>query len=185
MEKVEKNLRPIQEMKITEEKVVKAKEFVTKENNAVVENNDIVVNVINASGNVLPTYATPASAGLDLRACLTENVIVPAHGGVRLIPTGLKMAIPEGYECQIRPRSGLAVKNGVTVLNTPGTVDADFRGEVCVILINHSATDFVVKPGERIAQAVFNKFTRIAWNEVDELDTTERGEGGFGHTGKQ
>lgn len=178
MEKIEKNLRPIQEVKINEEKTVIKKELTKGDS-------DIVVNVINTSGNLLPTYATSASAGLDLRACLTENVIVPAHGGVRLIPTGLKMSIPEGYECQIRPRSGLAVKNGVTVLNTPGTVDADFRGEVCVILINHSATDFVVKPGERIAQAVFNKFTRITWNEVDELDTTERGEGGFGHTGKQ
>ena len=117
MEKVEKNLRPIQEVKISEEKTVTNKELAKG-------NNDIVVDVINTSGNLLPTYATAASAGLDLRACLTENVIVPAHCGVRLIPTGLKMSIPEGYECQIRPRSGLAVKNGVTVLNTPGTIDA-------------------------------------------------------------
>jgi dUTP pyrophosphatase len=139
------------------------------------------VKVINISENNLPVYETPASAGLDLKAAITEPIIIKAHDRA-LIPTGLKMAIPEGYECQIRPRSGLALKKGITVLNTPGTIDADYRQEVGVILMNHSDERFEVNPGDRIAQAVFNKFERIEWEEVEELEETER-KGGFGSTG--
>lgn len=139
------------------------------------------VKVVNISENNLPVYETPASAGLDLKAAITEPIIIKAHDRA-LIPTGLKMAIPEGYECQIRPRSGLALKKGITVLNTPGTIDADFRQEVGVILMNHSDERFEVNPGDRIAQAVFNKFEHIEWEEVEELEETER-KGGFGSTG--
>ena len=141
------------------------------------------VKVINLNpNNSLPKYETPDSAGMDLRANInTEWTIDP--GERILIPTGLKMAIPSGYECQIRPRSGLALKKGITVLNTPGTIDASFRGEVGVIIINHSNDTFIINPGDRIAQAVFNKVEYVELEEVDELDETERGEGGFGHTG--
>ena len=139
------------------------------------------VKVVNISENNLPVYETPASAGLDLKAAITEPIIIKAHDRA-LIPTCLKMAIPEGYECQIRPRSGLALKKGITVLNTPGTIDADFRQEVGVILMNHSDERFEVNPGDRIAQAVFNKFEHIEWGEVEELEETER-KGGFGSTG--
>ena len=141
------------------------------------------VKVINLNpNNPLPKYETPDSAGMDLRANInTEWTIDP--GERILIPTGLKMAIPSGYECQIRPRSGLALKKGITVLNTPGTIDASFRGEVGVIIINHSNDTFTINPGDRIAQAVFNKVEYVELEEVDELDETERGEGGFGHTG--
>lgn len=142
----------------------------------------VFVDVINKSKNPLPEYATPASAGMDLRASLTEAVILKPMER-KVIPTDLFMAIPEGYECQIRPRSGLAVKHGITVLNTPGTVDADFRGNIGVILINLSNADFTINPGDRIAQAVFNKFESITFNEVEELSKTVRGEGGFGHSG--
>lgn len=126
-----------------------------------------------------PSYATPLSAGADVRSKI--DTIVPAHGRV-LIPTGMFVAIPEGYEIQVRPRSGLALKKGITVLNTPGTIDADYRNEIGVILFNTTDEDFVVNAGDRIAQIVLAKFEQINWVEVDELDETERTDG-FGHTG--
>jgi dUTP pyrophosphatase len=126
-----------------------------------------------------PSYATPLSAGADVRSKI--DTIVPAHGRV-LIPTGIFVAIPEGYEIQVRPRSGLALKKGITVLNTPGTIDADYRNEIGVILFNTTDEDFVVNAGDRIAQIVLAKFEQINWVEVDELDETERTDG-FGHTG--
>ena len=140
------------------------------------------VQIINKSHHALPEYATPQSAGMDLRANLDEPVTLnPLER--KLIPTGLYMALPAGYEAPVRPRSGLAIKKGITVLNTPGTVDADYRGEVCVILINLSNEPFVVNDGERIAQMVIAKHEQPEIVEVDVLDETERGTGGFGHTG--
>lgn len=129
----------------------------------------------------LPEYATPASAGVDLRA--SEGCVIPPGGRV-LVPTGLRIALPEDYEAQIRPRSGLALRHGVTLPNSPGTIDADYRGEVRVILMNLGQEPFVVEPGDRIAQMVVAPVTRVAWSEVEELDATERGEGGFGSTGR-
>lgn len=140
------------------------------------------VQIINKSHHALPEYATPQSAGMDLRANLDEPVtLAPLER--KLIPTGLYMALPAGYEAQVRPRSGLAIKKGVTVLNSPGTVDADYRGEVCVILINLSSEPFVINDGERIAQMVIAKHEQPELIEVDVLDDTERGAGGFGHSG--
>ena len=140
------------------------------------------IRIINRSHHALPQYATPLSAGMDLRANLDEPVTLnPLER--KLIPTGLYMALPAGYEAQVRPRSGLAIKKGITVLNTPGTVDADYRGEVCVILINLSNEPFVVNDGERIALMVIAKHEQPEIVEVDVLDETERGTGGFGHTG--
>ncbi|MBO4663370.1 MAG: dUTP diphosphatase [Bacteroidaceae bacterium] len=140
------------------------------------------VQIINKSHHALPEYATPQSAGMDIRANLDEPITLnPLER--KLIPTGLYMALPAGYEAQVRPRSGLAIKKGITVLNTPGTVDADYRGEVCVILINLSNEPFVVNDGERIAQIVIAKHEQPELVEVDVLDETERGAGGFGHTG--
>lgn len=140
------------------------------------------VQIINKSHHALPEYATPQSAGMDIRANLDEPVTLnPLER--KLIPTGLYMALPAGYEAQVRPRSGLAIKKGITVLNTPGTVDADYRGEVCVVLINLSNEPFVVNDGERIAQMVIAKHEQPELVEVDVLDETERGAGGFGHTG--
>ena len=140
------------------------------------------VQIINKSHHSLPEYATPQSAGMDIRANLDEPITLnPLER--KLIPTGLYMALPAGYEAQVRPRSGLAIKKGITVLNTPGTVDADYRGEVCVILINLSNEPFVVNDGERIAQMVIAKHEQPEIVEVDVLDETERGAGGFGHTG--
>jgi dUTP pyrophosphatase len=145
-------------------------------------NNPLEVKIINNSGFDLPAYATDASAGMDVRAALTEPVtLAPLER--RLIPTGLRIALPQGYQCEVRPRSGLALKKGITLLNTPGTVDADYRGEIGVILINLSNEPFVVNPGERIAQLVITTYTRVAWQPVEVLDETERGDGGFGHTG--
>ena len=141
------------------------------------------VKVVNKSNHRLPEYATIGSAGMDLKANISEPVVLKPLKR-ELIPTGLYMQIPTGHEVQIRPRSGLACKYGITVANAPGTIDSDYRGEVKVCLINLSDTPFVVNPGERIAQAVLNKVEKIEWEEVSELDTTERGEGGFGHTGK-
>ncbi len=142
------------------------------------------VQIINKSHHALPAYATPQSAGMDLRANLDSPITLgPLER--KLIPTGLYMALPAGYEAQVRPRSGLAIKKGVTVLNTPGTVDADYRGEVCVILINLSNEPFVVEDGERIAQMVIAKHEQPELVEVDVLDETERGSGGFGHTGSK
>lgn len=129
----------------------------------------------------LPEYATPASAGVDLRA--SEGCVIPP-GGRALVPTGLRIALPEGYEAQVRPRSGLALEHGVTLPNSPGTIDADYRGEIGVILMNLGQEPFVVEPGDRIAQMIVAPVTRVAWSEAEELDATERGEGGFGSTGR-
>ena len=142
----------------------------------------MTVKVVNTSGNPLPEYATPLSAGVDLRAALDAPVVL-APLGRALIPTGLYMQIPAGYEGQVRPRSGLAAKKGVTVLNTPGTIDADYRGEIRVILINLGKEPFVIKKGDRIAQMVVAPVTRAVWQPVEALAESERGEGGFGHTG--
>ena len=140
------------------------------------------VQIINKSKHALPSYATIASAGMDLRANLSEpSVLKPLQRC--LVPTGLYMALPVGYEAQVRPRSGLAIKKGITVLNTPGTIDADYRGEVCVILVNLSTEEFVIEDGERIAQMVIARHEQVEWQSVDVLDETERGAGGFGHSG--
>ena len=139
--------------------------------------------VINRSHHPLPEYATPLSAGLDLRATLSSPVTLLPMGRA-LIPTGLFIALPPGFEAQVRPRSGLALKKGIGVLNSPGTIDADYRGEIGVILVNLSDEPFVVQDGERIAQMVVARHERVEWTAVDELDETERGAGGFGHTGK-
>ena len=142
-----------------------------------------MIAVINDSPYPLPEYATSQSAGLDLRAHLAEPLLLNP-GERAMIPTGLRMALPPGWEAQVRPRSGLALKQGVTVLNSPGTIDADYRGPVGVILINHGADSFSVQPGERIAQLVFARFEQAVWQPVKELDQTERAEGGFGHSGR-
>ncbi len=142
------------------------------------------VKIINKSHHPLPFYATEHAAGMDLRAFLDAPVVLKPMER-KLIPTGIYIALPEGFEAQVRPRSGLAVKKGVTVLNSPGTIDADYRGEVKVILINLSQEDFVVEDGERIAQMVVAPVARVKWHETDELDETSRGEGGFGSTGKK
>lgn len=139
------------------------------------------VKVINKSKHALPAYATEAAAGMDLRANLSEPIALKPLER-RLIPTGLFIELPVGYEAQIRPRSGLAIKKGITVLNSPGTIDADYRGEVCVILVNLSAEEFVVEDGERICQMVIARHEQTQWLEVDALGDTERGAGGFGHT---
>ena len=142
------------------------------------------VQVINKSKHSLPQYATSLSAGMDLRANLDAPIVLKPLQRC-LVPTGIYMALPEGYEAQVRPRSGLAIKKGIGVLNSPGTIDADYRGEVCVILVNLSSEDFVIEDGERIAQMVIARYEQAEWLEVDVLDETERGEGGFGHTGKK
>ena len=140
------------------------------------------IQVVNRGHQQLPAYATPQSAGMDLRANLDAPVTLhPLER--RLIPTGLHIALPEGYEAQVRPRSGLALKHGLTVLNAPGTIDADYRGEVGVVLINLSDQDFVVNDGERIAQLVIARYEQAEFVVVEQLDETERGEGGYGHTG--
>ena len=144
--------------------------------------NKMEVKIINRSHHQLPTYATPLSAGMDLRANIDEPIVVQPLKRV-LVPTGLFMALPEGYEAQVRPRSGLALKHGLTVLNSPGTIDADYRGEVCVILANLSDQPFTINDGERVAQMVVARHERVEWQVVDELDDTERGTGGFGHSG--
>ena len=140
------------------------------------------VQIINRSHHPLPQYATPLSAGLDLRANI-ESPIELRPMERRLVPTGLFMALPPGYEAQVRPRSGLAIKHGITVLNTPGTIDADYRGEVCVILVNLSDEPFLIADGERIAQMVIARHEQAEWEEVEVLSETERGAGGFGHSG--
>ena len=142
----------------------------------------IKIKVVNRGHQQLPAYATPQSAGMDLRANLSEPVTLHPMER-RLIPTGLHIALPEGYEAQVRPRSGLALKHGITVLNTPGTIDADYRGEIGVVLINLSQEDFVINDGERIAQMVIARHEQGDLVVVEELDQTERGEGGYGHTG--
>ena len=140
------------------------------------------VNIVNRSRFSLPQYATIHSAGLDLRADLEKSLILkPLERS--LVPTGLFIELPEGFEAQIRPRSGLAAKHGISLVNTPGTIDPDYRGEIKVILVNLSDVPFILEPGERIAQMVIARFEHISWNEVETLTETARGEGGFGHTG--
>ena len=140
------------------------------------------VKIANRSQWPLPQYATPQSAGVDLRADTREDIVLPPLGRA-MVPTGLYLEIPVGYEAQVRPRSGLAAKKGVTVLNSPGTIDADYRGEVRVILVNLSSDPFTIVPGERIAQMVFARHEQVEWEEVDTLEESERGAGGFGSTG--
>ena len=142
------------------------------------------IQVINESHHPLPQYATVQSAGLDLRANLDTSItLLPMER--RLIPTGRRIALPQGYEAQVRPRSGLALKHGITLLNTPGTIDADYRGEIGIILVNLSTEPFSIADGDRIAQLVIARYEQAEWTEVSSLDVTERGEGGFGHSGKQ
>ena len=141
------------------------------------------VQIINKSKHALPAYATEQSAGVDLRANVNEPITMQPLER-KLIPTGLFISLPKGYEAQVRPRSGLAIKKGITVLNSPGTIDADYRCEICVILINLSKEPFVIEDGERIAQMVIARHEQAEWEEVQVLDETERGAGGFGHTGK-
>lgn len=142
------------------------------------------INIINKSSHDLPSYETIASAGMDLRAHIEQDIILkPLERSI--IPTGLFMALPVGYEAQVRPRSGLAAKYGLTVLNSPGTIDADYRGEIGVILVNLSNADFTIKNGERVAQMVIAKHERAKWNPVQSLSETSRGAGGFGSTGRQ
>lgn len=140
------------------------------------------VKIINRSGNELPAYETTESAGMDVRACLDAPVTLQSLDRA-LIPTGLRVQLPRGYEMQIRPRSGLALHHGISLANTPGTVDADFRGEIQVVLINLSREPFTVRDGDRICQMVIAPYTRVHWDTVDRIDNTERGDGGFGHTG--
>ena len=142
------------------------------------------VKIVNRSKHALPAYETKASAGMDLRANIDAPVVLEPLGRA-LIPTGLFIALPEGYEAQIRPRSGLAAKHGISVLNSPGTIDADYRGEIKVILVNLSNEPFTIEDGERVCQMVVAKHEHVAWERVEVLDETERGEGGFGHTGKK
>lgn len=143
----------------------------------------VKIKVINKSHHPLPEYGTSEAAGMDVRAFLPDGpVTIPSLGRV-LIPTGLYIQLPHGYECQIRPRSGLALKNGITIANTPGTVDADYRGEVGIILINLGKDDFVVNDGERVCQMVIKQYSKVEWEPVKELDRTKREDGGFGHTG--
>ncbi len=140
------------------------------------------IRIINHSRHPLPQYATPLSAGVDLRANLDASVTLPPMGRC-LVPTGLRIALPAGYEAQVRPRSGLALKHGITLLNTPGTIDADYRGEIGVIMANLSAEPFTIADGDRIAQLVVARHETAEWDAVETLDDTERGEGGFGHSG--
>ena len=141
------------------------------------------IQVINKSKHPLPKYATSLSAGMGLRANIDAPMVLKPLQRC-LVPTGIFMALPEGFEAQVRPRRGLAIKKGVSVLNSPGTIDADYRGEVCVILVNLSSAEFVIEDGERIAQMVIARYEQAEWQEVDVLEETERGVGGFGHTGK-
>lgn len=146
------------------------------------QTNRLKIEVINTSKNKLPEYSTIMSAGMDIRSSNAEPIVLGPLERC-LVPTGLHIALPKGYEAQIRPRSGLAIKKGITVLNSPGTVDADYRGEICIILVNLSAEPFVIEDGERIAQMVIARHEQAEWTEVQTLDETERGSGGFGHTG--
>jgi len=141
------------------------------------------INIINKSGFPLPQYETAHAAGMDLRAFVENEIVIKPLQRI-LIPTGLYIALPIGYEAQIRPRSGLAYKHGISIVNAPGTIDADYRGEIKVLLVNLSDTDFVVNNGDRIAQMVIAKHETVSWESVTELNDTARGEGGYGHTGK-
>ncbi|MCS7027757.1 MAG: dUTP diphosphatase [Bacteroidia bacterium] len=141
------------------------------------------VPIINRSNNPLPFYATEQAAGMDIMAAIDEPITLHSLERV-LVPTGLYIALPEGYEAQIRPRSGLAIQHGITLLNAPGTIDADYRGEIKIILVNLSKTPYTIQPGERIAQMVITKCEKVIWQPTDTLPTTQRNSGGFGHTGK-
>ncbi|MCE5347947.1 MAG: dUTP diphosphatase [Bacteroidales bacterium] len=141
------------------------------------------IKIVNKSKHGLPEYSTSSSAGMDLRADIEEDIILKPMERT-LVKTGLYLEIPEGFEAQIRPRSGLAIKKGITVLNSPGTIDSDYRGEVCIILINLSDKDFIIRDGERICQMIIAKHEKAEWVSVERLLETERGKGGFGHTGK-
>ncbi|MCM1356049.1 MAG: dUTP diphosphatase [Staphylococcus sp.] len=142
----------------------------------------IKVKIINDSSHPLPAYETHSSAGMDVRANLKEPLTLQPLQRA-LIPTGLRMQLPQGYECQVRPRSGLALKHGISLVNTPGTIDADYRGEIGIIVINLSNEPYTITDGERIAQLVIKEYVHVAWEQVDRIDETERGDGGFGHTG--
>lgn len=146
------------------------------------EKNFYIVRSDDAKDLPLPKYMSEGAAGMDIFANVHMDTIIN-KGEIKLIPTGIKISLPEGYEAQIRPRSGLALKNGITLVNTPGTIDSDYRGEIGVIIINHGDKDFLIKRGDRIAQMVINKYEKVVWQETDFLDETERSEGGFGHTG--
>lgn len=141
-----------------------------------------IVKIINNSGFDLPSYATPQAAGMDLRAAVDAPVVIQP-GERTLIPTGLKVELPAGYEMQLRPRSGLAIRSGITLLNSPGTIDADYRGEIGVILINHSDVPFTVERGDRICQMVVARYEHVEWEQCSDLNDSERGAGGFGHSG--
>lgn len=143
---------------------------------------NVTVKIVNSSANALPGYSTPGAAGMDVRAAVTAPTVIAA-GARALIPTGLRVELPEGYEMQLRPRSGLALRSGITLLNTPGTVDADYRGEIGVILINLSSEPFTVNPGDRICQMVVTRYSHVSWQSGDSLADSDRGDGGFGHTG--
>ena len=143
----------------------------------------VIVKVVKEENISLPKYETSGSAGMDVRANIEEPIILGSLERV-LVPTGLKIAIPEGYEVQVRPRSGLAIKHGITLLNTPGTIDSDYRGELKIIMVNLSKDEYIINPQERIGQLILNKVAQMELIEVDSLDETERGAGGFGHTGK-
>lgn len=140
------------------------------------------VKIINRSGHEVPTYETFSAAGMDVRACLKEPVTLGPLERT-LIPTGLRMQLPVGYECQVRPRSGLALHHGISIVNSPGTIDADYRGEIGILVINLSNEPFTITDGERIAQLVVTRYTKVEWEIVDKIDETKRGEGAFGHTG--
>ena len=142
----------------------------------------IKIKIINDSSTPLPAYETPSSAGMDVRARLDSPVTLQPLQRA-LIPTGLRIQLPQGYECQVRPRSGLALKHGISLVNTPGTIDADYRGEIGIIVINLSDQPYTITDGERIAQLVIKEYVHVTWEQVDRIDETERGEGGFGHTG--
>lgn len=144
----------------------------------------IKVKIINDSGNQLPAYETPSATGMDVRAYLDAPVVLnPLER--RLIPTGLRIQLPRGYECQVRPRSGLALKHGISLVNTPGTVDADYRGDIGIIVINLSNEPYTINPGERIAQLVIKEYVKVEWEQVERIDETVRGDGAFGHTGTE
>lgn len=147
--------------------------------------NKIKIKIINKSHHHLPAYGTFEAAGMDVRAYLPEGPVTLKPMQRTLIPTGLYMQLPSGYECQIRPRSGLALRNGITILNSPGTVDADYRGEIGIILLNAGNEDFTINDGERICQMVIKEYTKVEWEPVEELDHTKRGDGAFGHTGTE
>ncbi len=144
----------------------------------------MLVNIINKSHHPLPQYATPLSAGMDIRANLTEPIVLEPLAR-KIIPTGLSLELPAGYEAQLRPRSGLAIKHGITLLNTPGTIDADYRGDIGVILVNLSNEPFTVNDGERICQMVIATHAQVEWQIAETLEESERGAGGFGHTGRK